>query len=191
MAGTLEALLLKPTDPGSPPPAPPTVLLTSDSGLLLLPLTDEIVADVMPSAPDDPMVDGFYALTSGVAEWARRHSRHHDVAYLHAEFFGGHGFHAAVAWRNGAVAWGPLFTATSDGEAEDHYTTVPDSRGLAINVLLRSWNVPRGDRFDEFDAVGLTRFRYTEDWAATATTPKTADDTSAEPMNPPLTTPTP
>jgi len=110
--------------------------------------------------------DLFYDLTRGVAEWARRQSLHGDVAYLHAEFFGGGGFHAAVAWRDGAVTWGPLFTATSAGEAEDHYATVADSRDMAVNVMLRWLGVQRVDQFDEFAAAGLSRCRWTEDWAA-------------------------
>jgi hypothetical protein len=117
----------------------------------------------------DLPVDGFYDLTSGVAEWARRHSRHGEVAYLHTEFFGGGGFHAAVAWRDGAVAWGPLFTATSAGEAEDHYATVTDSRDMAVNVMLRWLGVQRVDPADEFAAAGLGRCRWTEEWAALAT----------------------
>ena len=66
------------------------------------------------------------SLASGGRGMGAPKSLHGDVACLHTEFFGGGGFHAAVAWRDGAVAWGPLFTATSAGEAEDHYTTVAD-----------------------------------------------------------------
>src|SRR5690349_19022092 len=113
MAGTVQALLLKSAEQDPRRAALPTVPLAAGSGLVLLPLTEEIVASVMPTAADDPLVEDFYELRSGVAEWARRHSLRGDVAYLHTEFFGGGGFHAAVAWRAGAVAWGPLFTATS------------------------------------------------------------------------------
>lgn len=120
----------------------------------------------MPDAAGSPCVDGFYELTTEVAEWARRRSRDGDVAYLHTEFFGGGGFHAAVAWRDGAVAWGPLFTATSASEAEDHYAVVADPRDLAVNVMLRWWGVQRGDQADEFSATGLNRYRWTEEWAA-------------------------
>ncbi|RSM54884.1 hypothetical protein DMB66_36620 [Actinoplanes sp. ATCC 53533] len=169
MAGTLEALLLKSSEQDPRQAALPTVPLAVGSGLVLLPLTEEIVASGAPTAADDPPVDGFYALTSGVAEWARRLSLHGDVAYLHTEFFGGVGFHAAVAWRDGAVAWGPLFTATSAGEAEDHYETVADSRDMAVNVMLRWLGVRRLDQHDEFAAVGLTRWRWTAEWAALVT----------------------
>lgn len=168
MAGTVQALLLKSSaqDPGRA--ALPTAPLTAGSGLVLLPLTEEIVASLMPSAAVSPPVDGFYDLTSGVAEWARRHSVHGDVAYLHSEFFGGSGFHAAVAWRDEEVAWGPFFTATSAGEAEDHYVTVVDRRDMAANVMLRWLGVQQADQIDEFAAAGLNQCRWTEEWAAMA-----------------------
>ncbi|MDI6105070.1 hypothetical protein QLQ12_41450 [Actinoplanes sp. NEAU-A12] len=159
-------MLLKTSEQKPRRAALPTVPLAADSGLVLLPLTEEIVASVVPTAADDPPVDGFYELATGVAEWARRQSMDGDVAYLHSEFFGGGGFHAAMAWRDGAVAWGPLFTATSDGEAEDHYATVTDLRDMAVNVMLRWWGVQRADQIDEFTAAGLSRCRWTQEWAA-------------------------
>lgn len=168
MAGTLQALLLKSAAESPREADPPTVPLAAGSGLVLLPLTGEIVASMAPNAAEDPTVDGFYELTSGVAEWARRRSMNGDVAYLHSEFFGGAGFQAAMAWRGGAVACGPLFTATRAGEAEDHYATVADPGDMAVNVLLRWWGVRRVDPADEFAAAGLSRLRWTEEWAALA-----------------------
>ncbi|GIF13679.1 hypothetical protein [Actinoplanes teichomyceticus] len=168
MAGNLQALLLKSTAPSLREAVLPTVPLAAGSGLVLLPLTDEIVASMVPTAVDGAPVEGFYELTRELAEWACRHSMHGDVAYLHTEFFGGGGFHAAVAWRGGTVAWGPMFTATSAGEAEDHYSVVADHEDLAVNAMLRWWGVQRGDQVDEFAAAGLSRHRWTEEWAALA-----------------------
>lgn len=164
MAGTLQALLGKPAEQ-SRTDAAPWVPLAPGTGLALLPLTDEIMAKVMGTGAQDARVPGFYELRPEVAEWARQRSRHGVVAYVHTEFFGGAGFHAAVAWRAGDVAWRPRFTATSDGEAEDHYVTVADRRDMAVNELLRWWGVRREDAIDEFAAAGLTRCRWTEEWA--------------------------
>jgi len=166
VAGTVQALLFKSSEQAPPQEALPTVPLAAGSGLALLPLTDEVVARTMPDAATSPRVDGFYNLTTGIAEWARRRSQHGDVAYIHTEFFGGEGFHAALAWRAGTIALGPLFTATSPGEAEDHYTTVTDRRDMAINVVLRRWGLTRADQTDEFAAAGLNRHRWTDEWAA-------------------------
>ncbi|GAA4607037.1 hypothetical protein BJY16_006122 [Actinoplanes octamycinicus] len=164
MAGTVEALLLKVSDEGRARLTPPTVDLAAGTGLVLLPLTEEITEGL----PGDGVVDGFYELTTGVADWARDLSRYGTVAYLHSEFFGGGGFHAAIAWRDGAVAWGPMFTATSAGEAEEHYTVAADRHQMAANVLLRWLGVHRGDAIDEYAAAGLTNGRWTKDWASQA-----------------------
>ena len=166
MAGTVHALLLERSAHSCAQAALPVVPLAPVTGLVLLPLTDEVVAGVLKTAVDDAPVAGFYDLRSGVAEWARQQSLHGVVAYLHHEFFGGSGFHAAVAWRDGAVAWGPQFTASSSGEAEGHYALVADRRDMAVNVPLRWLGVQRADEIDEFAAAGLNRCRWTEEWAA-------------------------
>ncbi|GAA0582504.1 hypothetical protein GCM10010172_79530 [Paractinoplanes ferrugineus] len=166
MAGTVHALLLKISEQSSGQVHLPEVPLAPGSGLTLLPLTDEIVAAMGMTAAGAAPVTGFYDLRKDVAEWARRLSQHGVVAYVHTEFFGSAGFHAAMAWRDGAIAWGPLFTATSDGEAEEHYATVTDRREMAVNVLLRWLGVQRADQFDEYAAVGLDRCRWTAEWAA-------------------------
>jgi hypothetical protein len=103
MAGTVRALLLKPTESGDAEVLP-AVPLAAAVGLALVPLTAEIVGDVMGITDDGVGVAGFYDLTSGIAQWARRRSRHGVIAYVHIEFFGGDGFHAAVAWRHQTIA---------------------------------------------------------------------------------------
>lgn len=167
----MQALLVRPAEQARAAEAmdaAPLVPLAPATGLALLPLTDAIVASVLRAAEGDPPVPAFYELTTGVAEWARLRSRSGVVAYLHTEFFGGSGFHAAVAWHDGAVAWGPVFTATSAGEAEDHYVVVDDSRQMAVNELLRWLGVRAEGELDEFATAGLTRCRWTEEWAALA-----------------------
>ncbi|MEU4620538.1 hypothetical protein AB0G04_11245 [Actinoplanes sp. NPDC023801] len=161
MGADLRALLWKSAEHGDTPHLP-VVALTS--GLVLLPLTGKITTTVLGAGDNDPVVDGFYELTEPVADWARRRSHHGVVAYLHSEFFGGGGFHAAVAWHHGDTVWGPRFTATSRGEAEDHYTVPDDHRDMAANMLLRHLGVDRGQHLDEFAAAGLDQQRWTTDW---------------------------
>ncbi|GIE28182.1 hypothetical protein Ait01nite_012270 [Actinoplanes italicus] len=161
MAADLRALLWNAADHGDTPHLPVVPL---PAGLVLLPLTGDVIATVTGGDRGDPPVDGFYELTTPIAGWARRHSHHGTVAYLHSEFFGSGGFQAAVAWKHGDVVWGPLFTATSPGEAEDHYTVAGDHRDMAANVLLRHLGVDRGEAFDEYAAAGLQQQRWTGDW---------------------------
>lgn len=99
MAGNLQALLLRSTAQSLHEAALPTVPLAAGSGWVLLPLTEEIVASVVPTAADGAPVEGFYELTNELAEWAGRHSLYGDVAYLHTEFFGGGGFHVESTLR--------------------------------------------------------------------------------------------
>ena len=140
MAGDLKALLVAAA--GMPAGAVP---LAAGTGLALVPLPGEI-----PEHVEEP-------------EQARRLSAHGTVAYVHSEFFGGEGFQAAVAWRDGRVVWGPVYTATSGGVAEEPYAVVADA-DLAINRLLRWLGVRPAAGGDEFAAAGLDRFRWTEEW---------------------------
>jgi hypothetical protein len=68
------------------------------------------------------------------------------VAYIEAEFFGGTGGQSAVAWSGGSRVLGPL-------HAQE-----------AINETLRFLGVRADGARDEFDAVGLGRYRDTADW---------------------------
>ncbi len=69
------------------------------------------------------------------------------IAYVEASYCGGTGIQAFALYREGAAVGSPV--VASD----------------AINQALRAFSV-RADGFrDEFEAVGLRRFRDTEDWA--------------------------
>jgi hypothetical protein len=162
MAGDLHALLWKPSEHGDTPDLP-VVTPVAGRDLVLLPLTAKVTAQ-LGAADNDDIVDGFYDLTGAIAGWARQRSHAGAVAYLHSEFFAGGGFQAAVAWHGGTIVWGPLFTATSPGEAEDHYTVPADHRDMAANVLLRRLGIDRGPARDEFTAAGLDQQRWTDDW---------------------------
>jgi hypothetical protein len=67
------------------------------------------------------------------------------IAYVEAEFFGGSGGQAAAAWTAQQIVWGPL--------VEEH----------AINEALQRIGVHRATG-DEFDTLGLSRFRFTDQW---------------------------
>ncbi|WP_305783962.1 hypothetical protein [Symbioplanes lichenis] len=138
MAGSLHALLLEESVPGA-------VALAPGTGLFQVSL---------PLGTAEPPRLGFYELTGEVERRARELSARGTVAYVHGEFFGGHGFQAAVAWRGGSVVWGPVFTETVAGEAEDHYE-VAGPGSMAVNRLLRWWGVRAGDAVDEYAAARL------------------------------------
>jgi hypothetical protein len=132
-------------------------------GYGLLPITSHVL-DHLGGDDAGPFGDVFWFLSSGVDALARRISLTGGIAYLEAEIFGGTGTQAIVLWRNGQVCLGPVAT--------EFTATAPDpssSRQWPFNQALRELGVDRGGAFDEFDALGLGRWRHTEDWPATRT----------------------
>jgi hypothetical protein len=72
-------------------------------------------------------------------------STEYPIAYVEANFFGGGGEQASAVWIRGTLVLGPLVSA------------------LAINEALEKIGVKRGIG-DEFQALGLGRHRFTENW---------------------------
>jgi hypothetical protein len=127
-------------------------------GYGLLPITSHVLDD-LGGNDVGPFGEVFRFLSPGVDALARRISLAGDLAYLEAEIFGGTGTQAMVLWRSGEVCLGPVtteFTATApDPSSSQHWP---------FNLALRELGVDRGDAFDEFDALGLGRWRHTGDW---------------------------
>jgi hypothetical protein len=121
----------------------------------LIPMTDELFDALSNGTPDRFL--GFWKLPGGfeytLAEW----STGGPLAYVEAEFFGGVGEQRAAVWVDGALPERSLHVAPGE--------SLPD-QGSPISQALRQLGVVRGTSVDEFDAVGLQRHRYTEDWAA-------------------------
>ena len=127
-------------------------------------MTAAVRADCQRSYRGAGIAEGFYELSDGVARWARKLSRERVVLYVHLEFFGGEGFHAAIAWDQERVVFGPCFTRTPLESAEPHYQEA-DRQGMAINLALRALGLPAREGRDEFATLGLGKHRRTSDWA--------------------------
>lgn len=121
--------------------------------LSMLPMTDEYYDAV--SVPDAPKLDGFWKVPAGFGSSLAACSELGPVAYVEADYFGGVGSQSAQVWHRGTVALGPLLVAVGER---------PPTAGSPISQALRALGVRRGTHFDEFDAVGLGRYRDTEDW---------------------------
>jgi hypothetical protein len=81
------------------------------------------------------------------------------VTYVEAEFFGGEGHQAALVWDHGMRV---LEVIEPEPEAG---APAPPLREGAINQALRRLGVSVATgEVDEFDTVGLGRFRSTEEW---------------------------
>jgi hypothetical protein len=87
------------------------------------------------------------------------------VLYAHCEFCGGEGIHAAIAWQQESIIFGPRFTRTR-GELADPPYQAADSPDMAINAGLRALGIQAAGRCDEFATIGLDKHRWTSDWVA-------------------------
>jgi hypothetical protein len=85
----------------------------------------------------------FERLIVGVDQLARHLSHHGLVAYVEATFTGGYGGHATMLWEQGERIEPP---------------------GDDINTVLKRLGVICAPGLDEFDTVGLGRYRSTKQW---------------------------
>lgn len=118
-------------------------------GFALIPMTGAFYEEVNRQTPegDKAGLHGFELLSPAVAAWIEQISRDGAIAYFEAGYFGGMGSQRAIVWQNGVIARGPLY-------------------GDAIDQALRMLGVERSGECDEFDTVGLGKYRETEKWAA-------------------------
>jgi hypothetical protein len=73
-------------------------------------------------------------------------SRNGNSAYVEAEYFGGTGTQASVVFRNGRIELGPLVSES------------------AINQAVAALGALKGSSHDEFEALGLGKYRETDGW---------------------------
>ena len=113
--------------------------------LKIAPLTSEVRE--RHNIPFLPLTDGgVEALPQSLDLLCCKLSQRGLIAYVEAEFFGGNGEQAHVLYEDGVLLGLPVI-------AED-----------AINQALRHFGVLPGGDHDEFAAVGLGRFRDTDEW---------------------------
>jgi hypothetical protein len=125
-------------------------------GLGLLPVSDEL-RDRVSIVDGDRM--GLWLLPDGFGDVLAVWSRSGPVAYLEADYFGGTGEQRAAVWDAGRLAFGPVHIGVNE-------PFLPE--GSPISQALRYLGAQHSERGNEFDAVGLLRHRYTEDWAEEA-----------------------
>jgi hypothetical protein len=101
-------------------------------------------------------------LTRRLAGWAAEQSLGFPLAYIETEYWAGRGSQGSVVWQAGVVVLGPVVTSNEGPDP----SPLPLER--AINRAARAVGVARGERLDEFDALGLGRHRSNHDWLAAA-----------------------
>jgi hypothetical protein len=136
---------------------PSAVICQLEQGLALIPITDEVESDLRSCHFDSlhKVVPHSGEIAQGVAELASRLSARSPVLYLATYIHGGTGGQDAIVWKDSQVV-------LSIGDDEDNMSKWPDS---PISRALRHVGVTVRPDQDEFDAIGLGRFRSNESWA--------------------------
>jgi len=115
--------------------------------LAILPLRDVDLASFL-QRPFSGDPEGAYFLSEEFIDELRSASRSGVLMYFETEYFGGLGVQAAAVFQNGALVFGPKSAELGP-----------------INVALQLLGVRVvPPAVDEFDTVGLGRYRHTEDW---------------------------
>jgi hypothetical protein len=116
-----------------------------NSGIFMIPMTDELF-DEINEMKHSSGISTFEFLTENIEQEIIQVIRNRELAYVESEFFGGQGGHIGIIWRNGKRD----FLAESDKNS--------------MNKILKKLGVNRTLLKDEFEIVGLSKNRHTEDW---------------------------
>lgn len=116
--------------------------------LSFLPLSEDHLDKLFPEQGDfDPTMT---YLSESLKEAISELSHSSQIAYIETEYFGGLGAQGATVFKDGKCIYGPM--AAPDG---------PISEALRLLGVRKS-----SADTDEFDTVGLGRYRDNEDWIA-------------------------
>jgi hypothetical protein len=162
MGSRIEAIVFDRVD--RPPHVPDgfvVVQLTSE--LSMLPITQDQVKCLDPSATGDDRIPTEWMLQQPVAALARSLSADRAVVYICSETFAGEGTKEAIAWRFGKLLYGPVGTVDIENDLEFGYH-LAWGHNDAVNSGLRAIGVHAAADDDEYGTIGLERHRHTEDW---------------------------
>ncbi|GAA4804613.1 hypothetical protein GCM10023200_47470 [Actinomycetospora chlora] len=138
-------------------------VLLDGAELVLVPMCPELAADIDLDGPPLDPADDFELLSRWMTAVLTAASRHGPVVYLETEYTGGVGWQSAVVWLDCHVVLGPDVLESGDPFPA---VTEPGRGGSPIVRALRYLGVEAVGRHDEFVALGLGRFRSTEQWCA-------------------------
>jgi len=131
----------------------PSVVVRLGQGLSLIPPSDGWRGEARMGQSARAFPE-FENLTVEVAEIIRQASVGAAIAYVEGESFGNVGGQTAAVWRDGELVLPP----------HQVIPVVWTPEGGPIDEALRLLGVVRLPERDEFDSVGLGRFRHTEQW---------------------------
>lgn len=123
-------------------------------GIGFLPITAELVMQLGDRPHDDEVIKGFFGLlTPAIVALAERTSRSGRLGWIETEFSGGPGWQLAMMWEHGRISFGPVIKEVRSVTALD-----------PINSFLEAMGVRADGEADQFEVVGLHRYRSNEAW---------------------------
>lgn len=122
-------------------------------GLAMIPVTEAVydsLATIEERGSFDPR---FLFLSPKLNHFGQTHSKNENLAYIETNYFGGVGNQGAIVWSKGRILFGPAVTGNRPDLQVDR---LPAG---AINCALQILGVNKGDWLDEFEALGLGKYR--------------------------------
>ncbi len=119
-------------------------LIELPQGYGMVLMTDKLLRDVeeLAEVSDEIVFPELDRFTEAVRELMERYSFHTKLAYIETDYFGGAGTQGGVLYENGCAAAAPSVAETG-----------------VINALLSELGVWREPGKDEFDSLGLSKYR--------------------------------
>lgn len=126
--------------------------------LALVPITEDLARELEIHFIESEEPWLINDMAAGVASAASRLSSANDVAYVSTEYFGGVGGQRAIVWRAERIVF----------QADNHTSSSAGWPNSPISRALRFMGVKAAEGEDEFDTIGLGKYRSTEEWGETS-----------------------
>ncbi len=119
-------------------------LIELPQGFGMILMTDKLLRDVeeLAEVSDEIVFPGLDRFTEAVRELMERYSFHTKLAYIETDYFGGVGTQGGLLYESGCCVVAPRSSETG-----------------VINALLSELGVRREPGKDEFDSLGLSKYR--------------------------------
>ncbi|HAA13417.1 MAG TPA: hypothetical protein DCE41_17695 [Cytophagales bacterium] len=125
----------------------------------LIPTLSDGIEELFKPAHSDPF-SSFNYRSGFVIEWLKHSSEQGPLAYLETDFFGGTGSQSAIIFQGGEVSPGLLTTQIRENQ-QGQLEQIPAGTS-AISQVLKKLGVAVAGVEDEFDTLGLGKFRSNE-----------------------------